>query len=164
MKQKSQSSEHENTKNVLVILLGWNGANPRHLSKYNRLYDNYEDYIGNKNKNNDKPIPVNIIVKQYIAPIHYTLLNFCLLHKISSKILDSIKSHRESFGSSSRIIIHSFSTAGTLILSSMNQLIWDKYQRKGNKRKETREGMERNRGTEAGKRHRNHRSRWQEKA
>eukprot|EP01083_Nonionella_stella_P076542 208602_1 len=115
--------EHENTRNVLVILLGWNGANPRNLSKYNAVYDTYEDHIENLNNIHNNRDRVHTIIKQYIAPIHMTMFNMCMLRKWVLPILNAIRNHRETFGSSSHVIIHSFSSAGTLILGAMNDHI-----------------------------------------
>eukprot|EP01083_Nonionella_stella_P107517 311447_1 len=112
--EPQHDSEAESTRNVLVILLGWGAANPRHLSKYNAVYDAYEDYIDHQ---------VHTIIKQYIAPIHMSMFNLCMLRKWAIPILNVIKDHRESFGSSSYVMIHSFSTAGSTILCVMNDLI-----------------------------------------
>mmetsp|Transcript_51037 Transcript_51037/g.81296 ORF Transcript_51037/g.81296 Transcript_51037/m.81296 type:complete len:392 (+) Transcript_51037:52-1227(+) len=121
------SSEHENTRNVLVILLGWQGANPRQLSKYNAIYDRYEDYIAKRNKLNNKDAEqsdkVHIIIKQYTAPICDVGCNLFGLKSFCIPILRAIQSHRNSFGASSHVIVHSFSTAGTLILCTMNDII-----------------------------------------
>ena len=52
-----------------------------------------------------------------------TLFNMCLLKKWIIPILRSIECHRESFGSSSHVILHSFSTAGTMAICAMNEFI-----------------------------------------
>lgn len=84
---------------------------------------NKRNYESTAEENGDK---VHIIIKQYIAPIHMVLFNMCMLKKWSQQILSTIESHRESFGSTSYVIIHSFSSAGSLILCSMNDLIQNK--------------------------------------
>eukprot|EP01083_Nonionella_stella_P037392 101927_1 len=119
------ADQAENARHVLVIMLGWGAANPRHLSKYKAVYDTYEDYVDRKG---DDSWPVHTIVKQYIAPIHMSMVNICMLHKWAIPILNAIKDHRESFGSSSYVFVHAFSTAGAINLSVMNDLITkDKY-------------------------------------
>ena len=52
--------------------------------------------------------------------------NMCMLQQFAIEIVDAIKSHKKSFGKSSKIIIHSFSTGGTLVLCAMNELITKK--------------------------------------
>ena len=102
------------------------GADPWDLSAYNSLYDDYEDYVECRSKRRndlDGGERVNVIIKQYIAPSHMTLFNMCLLQKWIVPILRSIECHRESFGSSSHVIIHSFGTAGTMAICAMNDYI-----------------------------------------
>ena len=82
--------------------------------------------INKKNENEENgenEEKVNIIIKQYIAPINMVLFNMCLLNGWSQQIISAIQSHRESFGSTSYVIIHSFSSAGSLVLCSMNDII-----------------------------------------
>ena len=101
-------------------------ATHHNLSKYNRIYENYEDHIVKQNTTKqDCSDKVHIIMKQYIAPKHMILCNFCMLSKWVHPIISSMRSHRESFGSSSHLIIHSFGTAGTVILCAMNEIIKD---------------------------------------